>query len=189
MSTIPCNLKCKPLQPARSLNLNLIRTAERCATDASTLIAIPRLYRTICSEAWRSRYDADGLWHAHDHLDLSCLRGAAGYDRAARALPVMVPAKLAKMQLGDSQMRSVLALGLLIVLCAAANAAERGHHSKSRHVIVRPTQGVTSSFGMIPNYAVPGSARIYRDDTAPGGVRTYHDDPPAYNDPSKFGGA
>ncbi len=85
-------------------------------------------------------------------------------------------------------MRSVLVVGLLIALCAAANAAERGHHSKSRH-IVRPTQGVTSSFGMIPNYPVPGSARVYRDDTAPGGWRTYHDDPPAYNDPSKWGGA
>jgi len=34
-------------------------------------------------------YDADGLWHAHDHLDLSGLRAAAGYDRAARALPVI----------------------------------------------------------------------------------------------------
>ena len=86
-------------------------------------------------------------------------------------------------------MRSVLALCLLIALCASANAAERGHHSKPQHVIVRPSQGVTSSFGMIPSYAVPGGARTYRDDTAPGGVRTYHDDPPAYNDPSKFGGA
>jgi hypothetical protein len=71
-------------------------------------------------------------------------------------------------------MRSVLALGLLIALCASANAVERGHHSESRHVIVRPSQGVTSSFGMIPGYAVPGDARTYRDDTAPGGVRTYH---------------
>ena len=86
-------------------------------------------------------------------------------------------------------MRSVLALGLLLALSASANAAERGHHSKSRHVIVRPSQGVTSSFGMIPSDAVPGGARIYRDDTAPGGVRTYHDEPPAYNDPSKWGGA
>ena len=42
---------------------------------------------------------------------------------------------------------------------------------------------------MIPGYAVPGGAQTYRDDTAPGGVRTYHDEPPAYNDPSKFGGA
>ena len=85
-------------------------------------------------------------------------------------------------------MRSVLALGLFIALCASANAAERGHHSKSRHVIVRPSQGVTSSFGMIPSAVVPGGARTYRDDSAAGGVRTYDDDPPAYNDPSKFGG-
>jgi hypothetical protein len=85
-------------------------------------------------------------------------------------------------------MRSVLALGLLIALCASASAAARGHSSKSRHVVVRPSHAVTSSFGMIPSDAVPGGVRVYRDDTVPGGVRTYHDDPPAYDDPSKFGG-
>jgi hypothetical protein len=47
-------------------------------------------------------------------------------------------------------MRSVLALCLLIALCASANAAARGHHAKSRHVIVRPSQAV------IPSYATPG---------------------------------
>ena len=67
--------------------------------------------------------------------------------------------------------RSVLALGLLIALCASANAAARGHHAKSRHGIVRPSQAV------IPSYASPGGARIYRDDSVPGGLRTYHDDP------------
>ena len=77
-------------------------------------------------------------------------------------------------------MRSVLALGLLIALCTSANAA-RVHHSKPRHVIVRPSQAV------IPSYATPGGVRIYRDDSVPGGLRTYHDDPPAYDDPSKFG--
>jgi hypothetical protein len=79
-------------------------------------------------------------------------------------------------------MRSVLALGLLIALCASANGAARGHHAKSRHGIVRPSQAV------IPNYVAPGGVRIYRDDSVPGGLRTYHDDPPAYDDPSKFGG-
>jgi hypothetical protein len=79
-------------------------------------------------------------------------------------------------------MRSVLALGLLIALCASANAAARGHHGKSRQGIVRPSQAV------IPSYVAPGGARIYRDDSVPGGLRTYHDDPPAYDDPSKFGG-
>jgi hypothetical protein len=73
-------------------------------------------------------------------------------------------------------MRSVLALGLLIGLCAYANAA------KSQRVIVRPSQAV------IPSYAAPGGVRIYRDDSVPGGLRTYRDDPPAYDDPSKFGG-
>jgi hypothetical protein len=80
--------------------------------------------------------------------------------------------------IGENAMRFVLALGLLIALCASANAAKKGHQSKPRDVIVRPTQTVT-----------PGGVRIYRDDTVPGGLRTDHDDPPAYNDPSKFGGA
>jgi hypothetical protein len=78
-------------------------------------------------------------------------------------------------------MRSVLALGLLMALCASANAAAGRHHAKSQHVIVRPSQAV------IPSYAAPDGVRIYRDDSVPGGLRTYHDDPPAYDDPSKFG--
>ena len=57
----------------------------------------------------------------------------------------------------------------------------REHHAKSRHVIVRPSQAV------VPSYATPGGVRIYRDDSVPGGLRTDHDDPPAYDDPSKFG--
>jgi hypothetical protein len=76
--------------------------------------------------------------------------------------------------------RSVLALGLLIALCASANAAARGHDAKPRHGIVRPGQAV------IPDHVAPGG--VYRDDSVPGGLRTYHDDPPAYDDPSKFGG-
>jgi hypothetical protein len=62
-------------------------------------------------------------------------------------------------------MRSVLALGILIALCASANAA-RGHHSKPQHVIVRPVQPVD------PRYPP-----VLQDQT------------PSYNDPSKFGGA
>ena len=79
-------------------------------------------------------------------------------------------------------MRYILALGLLIALCASADAAARGHHAKSRHSIVGPSQAA------VPSYVAPGGARIYRDDSVPGGLRTYHDDPPAYDDPSKFGG-
>jgi hypothetical protein len=79
-------------------------------------------------------------------------------------------------------MRSALAICLLIGLCASANAAARGHHAISRHVIVRPTQGA------IPSYVTPYGVRIYRDDSVPGGLRTDHDDPPAYDDPSKFSG-
>jgi len=79
-------------------------------------------------------------------------------------------------------MRSVLALCILIALWASANAAARGRHAQSRHAIIRPGQAV------IPDYVTPRGARIYRDDSVPGGLRTDHDDPPAYNDPSKFGG-
>ena len=79
-------------------------------------------------------------------------------------------------------MRAGLALCLLIALCASANAAARGHQAKSRHVVVRPSQAV------IPSHVTPGGVRIYRDGSVPGGLRTDHDDPPAYDDPSKFGG-
>jgi hypothetical protein len=62
-------------------------------------------------------------------------------------------------------MRFVLALlGLLIILCASANAA-RVHHSKPRHVIVRSGQG-----------ADPRFPPVLQDQT------------PSYDDPSKFGG-
>ena len=76
-------------------------------------------------------------------------------------------------------MRSILVLGLLMILCASANAATL--HHRTRHHVVIPA-GVASSFA-----AVPDGARIYRDDSVPGGLRTDHDDPPSYNDPSKSG--
>ncbi|KQT05980.1 hypothetical protein ASG57_11400 [Bradyrhizobium sp. Leaf396] len=76
---------------------------------------------------------------------------------------------------------SVLGLCLLIGPCVSAKAAARGHH-KSQHVVVRPGQAV------VPVYVTPNGVRIYRDDSVPGGLRTDHDDPPAYDDPSKFGG-
>jgi len=63
-------------------------------------------------------------------------------------------------------MRSVLALGLLITLCASADAATVPH-SKPPHVIVRHSQDV------IPRFAVPP---------------VHYDDTPSYDDPSKFGG-
>lgn len=78
-------------------------------------------------------------------------------------------------------MRFVLGLCLAVTLCASASAAPRGHHN-SRQAITRPGQSIT------PSYVTPGGVRIYRDDSVPGGLRTDHDDPPAYDDPSKFGG-
>jgi hypothetical protein len=79
-------------------------------------------------------------------------------------------------------MRSVFALCLLTALCVSANAAARGHHARSRHVVVRLSPTV------IPGEATPGGVRVYRDDSVPGGLRTDHDDTPDYDDPSKFGG-
>jgi hypothetical protein len=66
--------------------------------------------------------------------------------------------------IGANTMRSVLALGLLIALCVSASAA-RVHHSKPRHVIVRPSQAVDPRF-----------PPVLQDQT------------PRYDDPSKFGG-
>jgi hypothetical protein len=73
-------------------------------------------------------------------------------------------------------MRSVLALGLLIALCASANAA-RVHHSKPRHVIGRPSQSLDPRFVRPSQSVDPRFPPILQDQT------------PSYNDPSKFGGA
>jgi hypothetical protein len=72
-------------------------------------------------------------------------------------------------------MRNFLALSLLIILGASANAATLHHHNARHHVIVRP--GLSSSFAAVPGwaYARPASPIQY-------------DDTPSYNDPSKFGG-
>jgi hypothetical protein len=79
-------------------------------------------------------------------------------------------------------MRAVLALALSMMLCASADAKTARHHYKPRLVIVPPGQAA------IPSHVTPSGVRIYRDDSVQGGLRTDHDDPPAYDDPSKFGG-
>jgi hypothetical protein len=78
-------------------------------------------------------------------------------------------------------MRFVLGLCLVMVSCDSANAAQRWHNN-SRQALPRPGQAIT------PSYITPSGVRIYRDDSVPGGLRTDHDDPPAYDDPSRFGG-
>jgi hypothetical protein len=72
-------------------------------------------------------------------------------------------------------MRSVLALGFLIALCASANAA-RLHHAQPRHVIKPRHIIVLPGQDMIPVFGSPEWARLHRKDT------------PSYDDPSKFGG-
>ena len=80
-------------------------------------------------------------------------------------------------------MRSVLALCIASVLCASAQAAPKRPQAQSRPVMSSPSQAVS------PSYVTPRGARVYRDDSVWGGYRTDHDDPPAYNDPSRRGGA
>jgi hypothetical protein len=70
-------------------------------------------------------------------------------------------------------MRFILVLGLLMTLCASANAATRHHHRTRHHVVIPP--GVASSFAAVPGWTY-----------APPAV--HYDDTPSSNDPSKFGG-
>jgi hypothetical protein len=63
-------------------------------------------------------------------------------------------------------MRSFLALGLLITLCASASAATV-HHSR-HHVVVRPSESWA--------YAAPRPT-------------VHYNDTPSYDDPSKYGGS
>jgi len=75
----------------------------------------------------------------------------------------------------------IVAAGATTLLPLNARAASR-ERSKSREVFLHPRQPIN------PGYVAPGGARIYRDESVPGGLRTDHDPPPAYDDPSKFGG-
>jgi hypothetical protein len=95
----------------------------------------------------------------HGMPNLSDLEAATDCGGTARA-----PRKNGGWSIGANAMRFVLALGLLIALCASADAA-RVHHSKPRHVIVRPGQVVDPRF-----------PPVLQDQT------------PRYDDPSKFGG-
>jgi hypothetical protein len=69
--------------------------------------------------------------------------------------------------IGGISMRALLALGLLITLCASASAAT-AHHT--HHLVFIPSS-VPNSFAAVP-----------------GGYPTIHYAPPAYDDPSKIGG-
>ncbi len=71
-------------------------------------------------------------------------------------------------------MQYVLALGLLVTLCASADAATV-HHYKQRHVVLR---------GINPGFTPFRRAWAY----APARAPVYYHDTPSYNDPSKFGG-
>jgi len=80
-------------------------------------------------------------------------------------------------------MRSVLVLGLLMTLCAAANATMLHHQRTRHHIIIRP--GAASSFAAVPDsqgvVVPPGWYKF------PG----YPPIPPEQNrnlDPSTFGG-
>ena len=70
-------------------------------------------------------------------------------------------------------MRAVLALGLLIALCASANAAKVDHFRARQHITIQPSQGMC-----VPPacYKFPGYPPL-----PPEAVRTL--------DPSNYGGA
>ena len=72
--------------------------------------------------------------------------------------------------IGATTMRSLLALGLLMTLCASASAATV-HHPR-HHVIARQAFG-----DAVPRWAY-----------AAVGPSVHYNDTPSYNDPSKFGG-
>jgi len=69
---------------------------------------------------------------------------------------------------------SVLASGLLIALCATAQAAA-SHHAKPRHVTAHRSRDAVRGFAA-PTSADPRSPPVLEDQT------------PRYDDPSKFGG-
>ena len=75
--------------------------------------------------------------------------------------------------IGANTMRSLLALGLLMTLCASASAATV-HHPR-HHVIAHHGQAFLG-------YAVPRWAY------AAAGPAVRYDDTPSYDDPSKSGG-
>jgi hypothetical protein len=82
-------------------------------------------------------------------------------------------------------MRVVLALGLLLALCASADAA-KAHHAKSRHMIVREGRAFPWR-SPAPGWAyAPLGSPLYRSYAAP--RPDPYDDTPSYDDPSKFGG-
>ncbi len=72
-------------------------------------------------------------------------------------------------------MRAVLALSLLLALCASANAARMHHAKPPRHGVVHPGQGADPRYP--PVRMDPRYPPVLRDQT------------PSYNDPSKLGGA
>jgi hypothetical protein len=83
--------------------------------------------------------------------------------------------EMASRSIGANAMRSVLVLGLLMTLCAAANAATLHHHHTRHHVII--PSSVASSFAAVPGWA---------NASPPPAIR--YEDTPSYDDPSKFGG-
>jgi hypothetical protein len=72
-------------------------------------------------------------------------------------------------------MRIVLAVALLLSLCALADAA-RQQHATARHVIVHSGQGAEPRFNRPRQSPNPNDPPVLMDQT------------PSYDDPSKFGG-
>jgi hypothetical protein len=71
-------------------------------------------------------------------------------------------------------MRSLLAFGLLMTLCASASAATADHRYTRHHDFI--SSRVASSFDAVPGWAEARRPSIRYDNV------------PGYNDPSKYGG-
>jgi hypothetical protein len=84
-----------------------------------------------------------------------------------------------------STLAFMLALGLLITLCASGQAAAL-HHAKARQGSVHRSQDMIRSFNRSQD-AVPGFAGPARAGK-PVWPPVLEDQTPSYDDPSKFGG-
>src|SRR6266478_6565889 len=85
---------------------------------------------------------------------------ARGWGGAASAPTLITRGRLT----GENAMRAILALGLLITLCASANAATAHHR---RHAVVSPNYGFSPGARSGFAYAPAGPAAPYNDYNEP----------------------
>lgn len=105
---------------------------------------------------------------AHDAANVIGREAATGWDHAAAALP-----NRAWQVDWRNKMRAILALGLLIALCASADAAPAHHR---RHATVSPNQGYSER--ALSGYAYAPDRPVVRQVPYP---MPYDDQPSMYD--------